>query len=68
MALRVLGAPDILLTGDSAVRAGARVVGLPDGPRPLLAATAALAPWRSYLMMHLWRAASPTPGDTDAGS
>ena len=66
VALRVLGAPDILLTGDVAVRAGARALGLPDAPRPLLAATAGLAPWRSYLMMHLWRAASPTPGDTDA--
>ncbi len=64
VALRVLGSPDILLTGDSAVRAGARAVGLPHDPRGLAAAAAPLAPWRSYLMMHLWSASAPsTPGD-----
>lgn len=56
--MRALGATDVLLTGDVAVRAGARALGLPDAPRDLIDATAGLAPWRSYLMMHLWRAAS----------
>ncbi|WP_062077116.1 DNA-3-methyladenine glycosylase 2 family protein [Demequina globuliformis] len=60
--LRALGATDVLLTGDVAVRTGARALGLPDAPRDLVAATASAAPWRSYLMMHLWRAASPTSG------
>lgn len=63
VALRVLGSPDILLTGDSAVRAGAVALGLPGDPRGLADATAPLAPWRSYLMMHLWRAAG-TPALT----
>lgn len=58
VALRVLGSTDILLTGDSAVRAGARALGLPDAPRALAKDAAPLAPWRSYLMMHLWGAAS----------
>lgn len=63
VALRVLGSPDILLTGDSAVRAGAKAVGLAHDPRGLAAAAAPLAPWRSYLMMHLWSASAPsTPG------
>jgi len=63
VALRVLGSPDILLTGDSAVRAGAKALGLPHDPCGLTAAAAPLAPWRSYLMMHLWGASAPsTPG------
>jgi AraC family transcriptional regulator of adaptative response / DNA-3-methyladenine glycosylase II len=65
VAMRVLGSPDVLLTGDSAARAGAKALGLPDHVRELKSAAAPLAPWRSYLMMHLWTAASPstsTPG------
>ncbi len=58
VALRVLGSPDILLTGDTAVRAGARALSLPHEPRALATAAESLAPWRSYLMMHLWGAAA----------
>ena len=58
VALRVLGSPDILLTGDSAVRAGAARLGLPATPRTLADAAEGFAPWRSYLMTHLWRAAA----------
>jgi len=58
MALRVLGSPDVLLTGDSAVRAGAKALGLPSDARCLDAAVAPLSPWRSYVMLHLWRAAA----------
>lgn len=58
LALRLLGSPDILLTGDSAVRAGAAALGLPSEPRALADAGAAFSPWRSYLMTHLWRAAA----------
>ncbi|WP_291378480.1 AlkA N-terminal domain-containing protein [Demequina sp.] len=61
VSLRVLGSPDVLLTGDSAARAGAKALGLPHEVRGLESAAAALAPWRSYLMMHLWRAAVPSP-------
>jgi len=66
VALRVLGSPDVLLTGDSAVRAGAKALGLPSGARELAADVAQLAPWRSYLMMHLWRASAPTPAPAPA--
>ncbi|NYI42581.1 AlkA N-terminal domain-containing protein [Demequina lutea] len=58
VALRVLGSPDLLLTGDIAVRNGAAALGLPRDAKPLSEAAAAFAPWRSYLMMHLWRAAA----------
>jgi len=61
VALRVLGSPNVLLTGDSAVRAGAKALGLPSEARELAAEVAQLAPWRSYLMMHLWRASAPQP-------
>jgi AraC family transcriptional regulator of adaptative response / DNA-3-methyladenine glycosylase II len=55
--MRVLGNPDVFLPGDVAVRSGARALGLPGEPRPLTAYAAGLAPWRSYLCLHLWRAA-----------
>ncbi|GAA2223902.1 helix-turn-helix domain-containing protein [Herbiconiux moechotypicola] len=58
VAMRVLGAPDVLLTGDVALRAGARALGAPDAPRPLADWAAPFAPWRSYLSLHLWRAAA----------
>ncbi|HMS74125.1 MAG: DNA-3-methyladenine glycosylase 2 family protein [Gordonia sp.] len=54
--MRVLGDPDVLLPGDSAVRAGAAMAGLPADPRDLTAWAARVAPWRSYLTAHLWRA------------
>ncbi|MFW7414816.1 AlkA N-terminal domain-containing protein [Demequina sp. SO4-18] len=58
VALRVLTHPDILLTGDSAVRAGAKALGIPSDARGLDAYARRHAPWRSYLMIHLWRAAA----------
>lgn len=65
VAMRVLGDPDAWLPGDVALVAGARAVGLLDegGPssaahRALDARAAAWAPWRSYAVVHLWRAAS----------
>lgn len=57
VAMRVLGSPDILLTGDLALRQGAARLGLPSDARALAAHGAAWAPWRSYAGMHLWRAA-----------
>ena len=56
IALRVLGSPDILLTGDLALRQGAARLGLPSEARALAAYGARWAPWRSYAGMHLWRA------------
>jgi AraC family transcriptional regulator of adaptative response / DNA-3-methyladenine glycosylase II len=60
--MRVLGNPDIFLAGDVAVRSGARRLGLPGDARTLTAYAAGLSPWRSYLCLHLWRAAAlPAP-------
>lgn len=56
IALRVLGSPDILLTGDLALRQGAARLGLPSEPRALAAYGARWAPWRSYAGLHLWGA------------
>lgn len=57
VAMRVTGAPDVLLTGDLALRNGAANLGLPHAPRELAEAARRWAPWRSYASMHLWRAA-----------
>ncbi|MFB9729994.1 DNA-3-methyladenine glycosylase 2 family protein, partial [Haloechinothrix salitolerans] len=60
--LRVLGSPDVLLTGDLALRSGAEALGLPTNPTALTDRMAALRPWRSYAGMHLWRAAGAMKG------
>ncbi len=59
VAMRVLGNTDLLPTGDVALRTGARTLGLPHTPRTLADWSASFAPWRTYLSLHLWRAASP---------
>lgn len=66
VALRVLGSPDVLLTGDLALRQGAARLGLPDDPRRLAAHGAGWAPWRSYAGMHLWE--SVHAAQREAGS
>lgn len=58
--MRVLGDPDVLLPGDVAARAGAAAAGIPADPAGLTAWSARVAPWRSYLMVHLWYAAPVT--------
>ncbi|SIO16886.1 DNA-3-methyladenine glycosylase 2 family protein [Agromyces cerinus] len=57
VAMRVTRAPDVLLTGDLALRNGAERLGLPSTASELAALGARWAPWRSYASMHLWRAA-----------
>ncbi|MDR6904430.1 AraC family transcriptional regulator of adaptative response / DNA-3-methyladenine glycosylase II [Agromyces sp. 3263] len=57
VAMRVTRAPDVLLTGDLALRNGAVALGLPRDASRLAAEGARWAPWRSYASMHLWRAA-----------
>jgi AraC family transcriptional regulator of adaptative response / DNA-3-methyladenine glycosylase II len=59
--IRVLGAPDVLLTSDIALRRGAEVLGLPSDQDGLTARSRAWRPWRSYAGMHLWRAAATAP-------
>ncbi|MFJ6653061.1 AlkA N-terminal domain-containing protein [Microbacterium sp. NPDC091313] len=58
--MRVLGDPDVILPGDVAARAGAALAGVPAEPRALVAWAERTAPWRSYLMAHLWYAAPVT--------
>jgi AraC family transcriptional regulator, regulatory protein of adaptative response / DNA-3-methyladenine glycosylase II len=54
--MRVLGAPDVLLTGDVAMRKGAENLGIPFTPSALEAHANKWRPWRSYAGMHLWSA------------
>lgn len=58
--MRVLGDPDVTLPGDVAVRSGAAALGIPSDPKGFAAWAERLAPWRSYLTAHLWRAAPPS--------
>ncbi|MFF1828234.1 DNA-3-methyladenine glycosylase 2 family protein [Paenarthrobacter sp. NPDC058040] len=55
MAMRVLGAPDVFLGNDAAVRNGLK--SLATGPA-LSTDFREVSPWRSYAVMHLWRAAA----------
>ena len=63
VAMRVLGATDIHLGNDAAVRNGWAALADP-GPSPagpaaaLAGAMAGVSPWRSYATMHLWRVAA----------
>jgi AraC family transcriptional regulator of adaptative response / DNA-3-methyladenine glycosylase II len=50
--MRVLGAPDVLLTGDAALRRGAAALGISDVTERARRWT----PWCSYAGMYLWRA------------
>lgn len=58
VSMRVLGNPDAFLPGDVAVRTGAGRLGFPNAAGPLTVEAAAFAPWRSYLCLHLWKAAA----------
>lgn len=58
--LRVLGATDLLLETDLAIRRGAAALGLPSDTDGLRRTARRWRPWRSYAGMHLWRAATPT--------
>jgi AraC family transcriptional regulator of adaptative response / DNA-3-methyladenine glycosylase II len=50
--MRVLGAPDVLLAGDAALRRGAAALGIED----LAERARRWTPWCSYAGMYLWRA------------
>jgi AraC family transcriptional regulator of adaptative response / DNA-3-methyladenine glycosylase II len=56
LAMRVLGAPDILLTTDLVMLASAARLGLPGTARALAEHGTRWAPWRTYAGLHLWRA------------
>lgn len=55
VAMRVLGAPDVFLANDAAVRNGLKNLAAAEG---LPADFRNVSPWRSYATMHLWRAAA----------
>src|SRR5690606_35242620 len=64
VAMRVLGDPDSWLTGDVALVAGARALGVleeglpaPAAHRVLAERAGSWAPWRSYAGLRLWQAA-----------
>ncbi|GGF31083.1 hypothetical protein GCM10010922_02650 [Microbacterium sorbitolivorans] len=53
--MRILGSPDVLLPNDSAVRAGAKALGIGE---QLDAIADLVRPWRTFLTLHLWNAAA----------
>ena len=55
VAMRVLGAPDVLLASDLIMLRSAEALGLPSTPKALTDYGAEWAPWRSYAGLHLWR-------------
>jgi len=61
VAMRVLGATDVLLSTDLMVRRGAAALGLPSDLRGLDAYSRRWRPYRSYAGMHLWRASAAAP-------
>lgn len=63
--MRVLGATDVLLDTDLALRRGAAALGLPADPDELRHRARRWRPWRSYAGMHLWQAATPLPHRTE---
>jgi AraC family transcriptional regulator of adaptative response / DNA-3-methyladenine glycosylase II len=78
VAMRVIGAPDVFLANDAAVRNGIRALSSVEGgdgkgaggeragagsPAPT-SDFSEVSPWRSYATMHLWRAAAGAPKTT----
>jgi AraC family transcriptional regulator of adaptative response / DNA-3-methyladenine glycosylase II len=58
VAMRVLGAPDVFLANDAAVRNGIQSLAPLAGPGVRSQDFREVSPWRSYATMHLWRAAA----------
>ncbi len=58
--MRVLGDPDVLMTGDLVLGQGAARLGLPSDPVALSQHAQRWSPFRSYGGLHLWRAAGRT--------
>lgn len=57
VAMRVLSAPDVLLSTDTVLLKGAAALGLPSTPRGIAEYGQRWAPYRSYAGLHLWRVA-----------
>ena len=58
VAMRVIGAPDVFLANDAAVRNGIRSLAQSPNGAALTPDFREVSPWRSYATMHLWRAAA----------
>ena len=58
VAMRVLGSPDVLISGDLVMLKSAALLGLPATRAGLSAYGERWAPWRSYAGLHLWRSAN----------
>ncbi len=58
VAMRVIGAPDVFLANDAAVRNGIRSLAHSSDGAALTPDFREVSPWRSYATMHLWRAAA----------
>ncbi len=61
LAMRALGAPDVLPVDDLVVRKHATALGLPGDRAGLARHAERWAPWRSYAALHLWRAGATPP-------
>mgnify|MGYP001077172703 CR=1 FL=1 len=59
LAMRALGAPDVLPVDDLVIRQSAAALGLPGDRTGLDRHAARWSPWRSYAALHLWRARPP---------
>lgn len=57
VAMRALGAPDVLLSTDLVLLKGAERLGLPISPKGIAQYAKRWAPFRSYAGLHLWRVA-----------
>ncbi|WP_211878989.1 DNA-3-methyladenine glycosylase 2 family protein [Pseudarthrobacter albicanus] len=64
VAMRVIGAPDVFLANDAAVRNGIRSLARELDGGTLSPDFRELSPWRSYATMHLWRAAAQAARST----
>lgn len=58
VAMRVLNHPDVLPHHDAAALTGAQKLQIAATHKELQSVSSKIAPWRSYLTMHLWRAAA----------
>jgi AraC family transcriptional regulator of adaptative response / DNA-3-methyladenine glycosylase II len=56
--LRALGEPDAFPAADLVLRRAASPGAEPLGPRELQVRAEAWRPWRSYAVLHLWRASA----------
>jgi AraC family transcriptional regulator of adaptative response / DNA-3-methyladenine glycosylase II len=64
--MRVLGDPDVLMTGDLVLRQGAAALGLPTDGAALTEHAQRWSPFRSYAGLHLWRASKRSANNPPA--